>query len=404
MAKAAGASCNMRCSYCYYLEKDKDFAPQNINKNQMSEELLELYIKQYILAQPFDQPVVFTWHGGEALLRPIKFYERALALQERYAFGRKIENCIQTNGLLLNEAWCRFFHDNNFLVGLSLDGNEEQHNRYRQLLRGGASFAQVIRGLNLLKRFNVEFNILSTINNFNADQPLEYYRFLRGIGIKYLQFTPIVERYEIGAGHFRHSEAPYLHQNRNKTNLFEGKNVRLSPYSVRPEQWGDFLCEVFDEWVSKDVGEVFVQLFETTLANWIGYPSGLCSFAETCGHTAIIEHNGEVFSCDHFVYPRYSLGNIQDRDLKTMMNSNEQVRFGLAKKEALTNQCKECLYLFACNGECPKNRFAYSQDNEAGHNYLCRGYYQFWEHITPQMDYMKSRLLSGKSVQPIKTE
>ncbi len=265
------------------------------------------------------------------------------------------------------------------------------------MLRGGTSFNQVMRGLSLLQKFDVQFNILSTINSYNADEPLEYYNFLKGIGVEFIQFTPIVERFRQGAKSFQHCEAPYLNQDKRQTLLFDDRNIQLSPYSVLPEQWGDFLCTLFDEWVRQDVGKVFVQLFDTTLANWIGYPAGLCSFAETCGHTAVIEHTGEVFSCDHFVYPRYSLGNIKEQSLQSMMNSPEQLRFGLAKKECLTEQCKECLYLFACHGECPKNRFAYSGDNEAGHNYLCKGYYQFWEHITPQMDFMKSCLLKGQS-------
>lgn len=235
-----------------------------------------------------------------------------------------------------------------------------------------------------------------TINRYNADEPLEYYHFLKGVGVEFIQFTPIVERFHKEAHRFEHQEAPYLNADKRKTLLFDGEDVRLSPYSVLPEQWGDFLCTLFDEWVRNDVGQVFVQLFDTTLANWIGYPAGLCSFAETCGHTAIIEHNGDVYSCDHFVYPRYRLGNIQSQSLQTMMMSREQLRFGRAKKEALTEQCKECLYLFACHGECPKNRFAYSLGGEKGHNYLCKGYYQFWEHISPYMDFMKSCLLKGE--------
>ncbi len=371
----------------------------------MSDELLELYIQQYISAQPLNMPVVFTWHGGEALLRPIRFYQKALDLQKRYAFGRKIENRIQTNGILLNEAWCRFFLDNKFLLGLSLDGTEEQHNRYRRLLKGGTSFTQVMRAVYLLQRFGVEFNILSTINNYNADEPLEYYHFLKGIGTKYIQFTPIVERFQQGAKRFHHCEVPYLSKNEKQRLLFNHQTVRLSPYTVLPEQWGDFLCSIFDEWVKQDVGEVFIQLFDTTLANWLGYPSGLCTLAESCGHTAILEHTGEVFSCDHFVYPSYSLGNIQDHSLKEMMNSKEQIRFGQVKKECLTKQCQECLYLFACNGECPKNRFTHSyQDQEEGHNYLCRGYYQFWEHVAPYMDFMKSCILAGKEPKLVMSE
>ncbi len=396
MAKAAGASCNMRCKYCYYLEKDKNFNPNSINKNNMSDDLLKLFVKQYISAQPLNQTVFFTWHGGEALLRPIKFYQKALYFQKKYAFGRKIENSIQTNGVLVNDEWCKFFRDNNFLVGISLDGTEKQHNHYRRMIKGEASFNKVMRAIRLMQKYGVAFNILSTINNYNGNSPIEYYQFLKNIGAKFIQFTPIVERCKKGQLDYTHLEVPVMNADKSQGLLSDYEDIEMATYSITPKQWGNFLCDLFDEWVRKDVGNIFVQMFDTALANWLGYPPGLCIFEETCGHAAIIEHNGDVYSCDHFVYPRYFLGNIKNKPLTLMMQSEKQGDFGLLKKEALTTQCKECIYLFACNGECPKNRFAYSNYGEKGHNYLCSAYYQFWEHISPYMDFMKDCIMKEK--------
>lgn len=401
MAKPIGSLCNMRCDYCYYLQKKfpknagrGDKKPQGVSL--MSEETLCAYIRQYIEAQPLGEPVVFTWHGGEALLRPISFYKKALVLQQTYAGGRQIENCIQTNGLLMSEAWCAFFREHNFLVGISLDGTEEQHDRYRRTIKDGATFARVLRAIELMQRMGVEYNILSTINRYNADEPLDYYRFLRGIGSKFIQFTPIVERIAEGAAAYEQVEAPYIHEEVARRELHHSSSVSLAPYSVLPEQWGDFLIGVFDEWVRADVGEVFVQMFDATLAGWMGVSPGVCTLAKECGHAGVIEHTGDVYSCDHYVYPRYYLGNIHELSLASMMNSPEQLRFGRAKHAGLTEQCKACLYLTACHGECPKNRFGVSSSGEPGHNYLCAGYYRFWAHAAPYMDYMKACLMRGE--------
>lgn len=398
MSKPIGSKCNMRCDYCYYLQKQALHTPK-LNKApiRMSDDTLRSFIKQYIESQPLGESVVFTWHGGEALLLPISYYKKIIDLQGEYASERIIENCIQTNGLLLNEDWCHFFREHNFLVGISLDGTQEQHDRYRRTIHDGPTFSRVMRAINLMQRLGVEYNILSTINRYNADAPELYYRFLRGIGSKFIQFTPIVERIVAGARAFEQVEAPYIHADRNKRLMHHSVSTQVAPYSVLPEQWGDFLIGVFDQWVKADVGEVFVQIFDSTLANWMGLPSGVCTLASECGHAGVIEANGNVYSCDHYVYPRYQLGNIHAIPLEAMMSSPEQIRFGTAKRTGLTEQCQTCLFLTACHGECPKNRFAFSRTGEPGHNYLCDGYYRFWQHVAPYMDYMKACLMQGVS-------
>lgn len=397
MAKAVGSACNMRCDYCYYLEKEDLLAPlvRKPARTIMSDELLELYIREYIYSQPENMPVTFTWHGGEALLRPRAFYERALELQKRYASNRQVENTLQTNGMLMTDDWAHFFRDNAFLIGLSLDGTEQQHDQYRRTIGGQGSFARVMRAVHIMQRVGTDFNILSTINRFNADDPLAYYHFLRGIGIRYIQFTPIVERIRSGMARYTHVEAPSPQADPNLRERSTA-DVELAPYSVLPNQWGEFLCTLFDEWVQSDVGEVFIQMFDSTLAGWMGVPPGVCTLARQCGHAGIIEHNGDVFSCDHYVYPRYRLGNLHETPLVEMMMSPEQLRFGALKEGALTAQCRNCTYRFACHGECPKNRFALSQDGERGHNYLCAGYYRYFDHSAPYMDYMRRMLRNGQ--------
>lgn len=392
MTKAAGAACNMRCDYCYYLEKELLF-PSKRFVPEMLDEVLEAYTRAYIEAQPEGAPVSFTWHGGEALLRPRSFYDKALRLQRQHAGGREIHNSLQTNGLLMNEDWCRFFRDNNFLVGISLDGNERQHDAYRRTLGGQGSFRGVMRAIEMMQRIGVDFNILSTINSHNADEPLEYYHFLKGIGVQYIQFTPIVERIHSQSIKHQHIEAPYIDLKQELRQMHEGLDIRLAPYSIKASQWGDFLITLFDEWVRHDVGEVFVQMFDSTLAGWMGVMPGVCTLAPECGHAGVMEYNGDVFSCDHYVYPRYKLGNVLTQDLGEMMRSPEQQRFGKAKLEGLTAQCQNCRYRFLCHGECPKNRFVRSRDGEAGHNYLCQGYYNFFKHSAPYMQYMRQCLL-----------
>lgn len=373
MAKPAGAACNLACEYCYYLEKKRLYA--DTPRTPMSEELLERYIKQYIEAQttPFVQ---FVWHGGEPTLRPLSFYRKALELQRRYAGGREISNSLQTNGTLLTEEWCRFLRDNNWLVGLSIDGPDTFHDEYRRDNAGKPSFQRVMKAIRLLDRYKVDWNAMAVVNDYNADHPLEFYRFFKEIGCHYIQFTPVVERYN-PQGHLMPGYDP------------EGD---LTPFSVTPKQWGDFLCAVFDEWVRKDVGQYYIQIFDATLANWAGVEPGLCTLARRCGHAAVLEHNGDLYCCDHFVFPDYLLGNINSSTILEMMSSERQQRFGMAKETSLPRQCRECKFRFACNGECPRNRFVTTADGEPGLNYLCEGYRKFFAHVAPAMDFMKAQL------------
>lgn len=381
MAKPAGSLCNLACKYCYYLEKSNLY--QDNPKHIMSDELLEKFIKEYIEAQTMPQ-VLFAWHGGETLMRPISFYEKVISLQQKYACGRTVDNCIQTNGTLLNDDWCRFFHDNNWLVGISIDGPQEFHDEYRKNKQGKPSFVKVMQGISLLNKHHVEWNALAVVNDYNADYPLEFYHFFKQIGCRYIQFAPIVERI------LPHSDGRHL------AAVNEGTEEGLADFSITPEQWGNFLCTIFDEWVREDVGEYFIQLFDATLANWVGSQPGICMLAKTCGHAGVMEFNGDVYSCDHFVFPEYKLGNIYTHSLVEMMYSERQLRFGKNKFDSLPSQCKECEFLFACNGECPKNRFMKTASGEPGLNYLCKGYFQFFKHVAPYMDYMKKELLAQR--------
>ena len=376
MLKPAGSLCNLRCKYCYYLEKSKLYED---NKNHViTDALLEKFIKEYIEAQTTPQ-VLFTWHGGETLMRPISFYRRALELQRYYARGRQIDNSIQTNGILLNDEWCRFFKENNFLVGVSIDGPQEFHDEYRRTATGKPSFRQVMKGIDLLNKYGVEWNALAVVNDFNADYPLDFYHFFKDIGCRYIQFTPIVERI------VKRTDGLTL-----APGMQEGGE--LTAFSVTAEQWGSFLCTIFDEWVHHDVGEYYIQLFDATLANWVGVAPGICTMAKECGHAGVMEYNGDVYSCDHFVYPEYKLGNLTSKTIYEMMNSDRQKEFSKMKYRLLPQQCRECKYQFACHGECPKNRFIRDKYGNTGLNYLCKGYYQFFEHVAPYMDFMKNEL------------
>lgn len=362
MAKPVGASCNLRCKYCYYLEKAKMYDEDS--HHIMDDNTLEMFIKDYIGSQTMNQ-ILFTWHGGEPLLRPLSFYEKVMKLEQKYARGKQIDNCIQTNGTLINDDWARFFHDNGWLVGVSIDGDETIHDKYRKTAVGKSSFLEVMNGIKCLNKYGVEWNAMAVVNNLNGKKPLEFYHFFKNIGCHYIQFTPIVDSSELGI---------------------------LTEYSVTPEQWGAFCCAIFDEWVREDVGDYFIQLFDATLANWVGVEPGICSMAKTCGHVGVIEYNGDVYSCDHFVFPRYKLGNIHENTLVEMMYGKKQKEFGEQKSTSLPTQCRQCQWLFACNGECPKNRFIKTADGKEGLNYLCEGYKMFFNHVAPYMYYMKERL------------
>ena len=376
MLKPAGSLCNLRCKYCYYLEKRKLYQ-QNPN-NIISDHMLEKFIKEYIEAQSTPQ-VLFTWHGGETLMRPIAFYKRALELQRIYGRGRQIDNCIQTNGTLITDKWCEFFKENNFLVGVSIDGPQEFHDEYRRTSMGQPTFLKVMAGIKLLNKHRVEWNALAVVNDFNADYPLDFYNFFRDIECRYIQFSPIVER---------------IVNRPDGLTLAPGMTPggTLTDFSVTPEQWGNFLCTIFDEWVKTDVGTYFVQIFDSTLANWVGEQPGVCTLAKECGHAGVMEFNGDVYSCDHFVYPEYRLGNLATRTNTEMMYSEQQNQFARLKHQLLPQQCRECQFEFACHGECPKNRFVDDCYGNPGLNYLCQGYHQFFSHVAPYMDFMKREL------------
>ena len=361
MAKPVGAACNLRCKYCYYLEKSKLFPNEH---NTMDDETLERFIRDYIQSQSMQQ-VLFTWHGGEPMLRPLAFYEKVIELQKRYAGGRIIENSLQTNGTLITDEYAEFFAKNGWLIGVSIDGPREYHDAYRRSAGGGPTFDKVMKGIDILNRYKVEWNAIAVINNLNGDHPLEFYHFFKRIGCHYIQFTPVVDASRLG---------------------------ELTPYSVRPRQWGEFLCRLFDEWVRNDVGKYFIQIFDATLANWCGVAPGVCSLAKYCGHAGVMEQNGNVYSCDHFVYPEYLLGNIKTKGLVEMMYSERQTKFGHDKYDTLPRQCKECKWLFACNGECPKNRLLNTKDGESGLNYLCEGCQMYFEHVAPVMEHMRRNI------------
>lgn len=376
MLKPAGSLCNLRCKYCYYLEKNALYTEQK--NHVISDEMLDKFIREYIEAQT-SPDVLFCWHGGETLMRPISFYRRAIELQRKYARGRHIDNTIQTNATMLTDEWCEFFRENNFLVGVSIDGPQEFHDEYRRTATGKPTFHKVMQGIRLLNKHNVEWNALAVVNDFNADYPLEFYNFFKEIGCHYIQFTPIVERrIERNDGL---SLAPGMEE-----------GGELVDFSVTPEQWGKFLCTIFDEWVRHDVGTYFIQIFDATLANWAGVQPGLCSLAKECGHAGVMEFNGDVYSCDHFVYPEHLLGNINEKTITEMMYGEKQREFAKLKHELLPQQCRECPVEFACHGECPKNRFTRDKYGNPGLNYLCKGYRQFFEHVKPYMDFMKGEL------------
>lgn len=380
MTKPAGSSCNLACEYCYYLEKKNLYKDASADRRHvMYDDMLERFIKMYIESQSMPQ-ILFSWHGGETLMRPLSFYKKVIELQKKYGGGLVIDNSIQTNGTLLTDEWCRFFKDNNWLVGVSVDGPQEFHDEYRRNNIGAPSFHKVMRGINLLKKHGVEWNALAVVNDFNADYPLDFYHFFKEIECRYIQFTPIVERI------IPHTDGRTL------ASPMDAHDAPLADFSVSPAQWGEFLCTIFDEWVKNDVGQYFIQLFDSTLANWAGVQPGVCTMARTCGHAGVMEFNGDVYSCDHFVFPEYKLGNIREKTLVEMMYSDRQQKFGTDKYDSLPGQCRRCKYLFACNGECPKNRFAFTADGEPGLNYLCEGYYRFFEHVAPYMDFMKNEL------------
>jgi uncharacterized protein len=385
MAKPIGPICNLDCHYCFYLEKDKLY-PETPDW-AMSDEVLDAYVHSYTQSQSGND-VYFGWQGGEPTLLGVEFFRRAIALQKKYACGKSVHNALQTNGVLLDDEWGEFLSKNHFLVGISIDGPKELHDTYRTDKGGQSTFDQVLRGVKLLQRHKIEFNTLTTVNRTNSQHPLEVYRFLKEIGSRFMQFIPIVERQSQQVSSdglvLLHPEA-------------EGK-ATLTPWSVDASAFGEFLCAIFDDWMRHDVGRYFVQDFDVALENWMGMQASVCAFSERCGATLVMEHTGDVYSCDHFVYPEHKLGNVLCDSFAAMVGSRGQQRFGDDKLSKLPAQCVACSVRFACHGGCPKHRFLSAGDSEANKlSYLCVGLKKFFIHIKPYMEFIANELRAGRS-------
>ena len=374
MVKPVGSLCNMRCKYCYYLDKA---ALYDYRQPLMNDELLERYIRANIEGN--NSPVIaFAWHGGEPLLAGKEFFRKAVALEQKYAEGRTVENSIQTNGLLLDDEWCAIFRNNNFLVGVSIDGPEHIHDAHRVDAGGQPTFARVMKGIERLYRNRVEYNTLTTVNIHSEGRGAEVYNFLRGISV-FMQFLPVAEL--LCDGRIQSPEA---------------QKADIAPWSVSAKGFGEFMCDVFDIWVKKDVGRRYVQLFDATLALMVGVQPSVCSLCETCGSGLTVEHNGDVYCCDHFVYPEYKIGNIHTDRLADLAYCDRQFEFGVAKRALLPRECRHCKYYNLCHGECPKHRFIDDNRGEYGKNYLCEGYKHFYDHTAQAMERMKELILAGK--------
>jgi uncharacterized protein len=373
MSKPRGSICNLDCQYCYFLSKENLYPGSGF---RMDEALLERYVEQYIHAQAAKE-IIFAWQGGEPTLMGLEFFRKAVALQHKYRRpGDIIQNTLQTNGTLLDDEWASLFKENNFLIGVSLDGPAPLHDVYRTDRGGKPTHARVMKGIELLKKHRVDFNILCCVHAGNADQPLEVYRFLRDeVPARFIQFIPVVER-------------------ENETGFQEG--TRVTSRSVSGAQYGRFLVEIFDEWSRRDIGSVFVQLFDVCLGVWLGEPAGLCIFSETCGLGLALEHTGDLYSCDHFVEPRHFLGNIREQDLLPLVGSQQQVSFGKDKRDSLPRYCRECEVRFICNGGCPKDRIRKTPEGEPGLNYLCEGYKAFFTHIDEAMKIMAALIRTNR--------
>lgn len=379
MAKPSGPICNLDCKYCFYLEKEKLYA--DAQNWRMPDEVLESYIRQYIAAQPGEE-VQFTWQGGEPTLLGVDFFRRAVELQQKYAAGKNVHNAMQTNGTLLDDAWGEFLAEHRFLVGISVDGPRELHDTYRVDKGGVPTFDRVLRGIGVLKKHKVDFNTLTTVHRGNAHAPLEVYAFLKEAGSGFMQFIPVVER---------KAASPDAH-GLVLIQPSSADSAQVTDWSVEPLAYGKFLARIFDEWVRKDVGRYYVQTFDVALESWMGMEQSLCVFRRTCGSALAMEHTGDVYSCDHYVYPEHKLGNLMKSSLDQLARSSQQKAFGSAKQDSLPGMCRACEVRFACNGECPKHRFLRTPDGEPGLNYLCAGYKYFFKHIDPYMQFMAAEL------------
>jgi uncharacterized protein len=377
LTKPTGAICNLDCKYCFFLSKEELYPN---SKFRMTDDVLERYIRQQCESQATLPQVTISWQGGEPTLMGLDFFRRSVELAAKYRQpAQSVQYTIQTNGTLLDEEWCAFFREHRVLVGLSIDGPREQHDAYRVDKGGHPTFDKVMQAARLMQQHQVDFNVLCTVHAKNADHALEVYRFFRDdLGTRHIQFIPIVERVNSDG----------------RTRFQEGSTV--TDRSVTAEQWGRFLTTIFDEWVRRDVGTVFVQMFDAALASWVGAPPALCIFSETCGDAVALEHTGDLYSCDHFVEPKHLLGNIAETPLAELVASPQQRAFGAAKRDTLPRYCRECPVRFACHGECPKNRFILTPDGEPGLNYLCAGYKGFFTHIDKPMRLMADLLRRGR--------
>jgi len=387
MTKPVGPICNLNCTYCFYLEKEKLFG--KTEKFRMSDEVLEQYIRQYIEQQSVPE-ISFAWQGGEPTLLGVDFFRKVITLQRKYAAGKTITNALQTNGTLLDDEWGQFLAEHGFLVGISIDGPPDLHDAYRVDKRDRPSSEKVLRGLGILKKHKVEFNTLTVVNRKNSREPLRVYQYLKEIGSSYIQFIPLVERDADAVAKnlgLDLSLPPDLRK--------VERNRLVTDWSLLPEDYGEFLVAIYNEWVRGDVGRTFVQFFDVALGNWMGMSGALCVFSPTCGTALALEHNGDLFSCDHFVYPKYKLGNILNRSIKELVESPEQRKFGRDKLSTLPKFCRDCSVRFACHGECPKHRFLKTPQGEPGLNYLCAGYKRIFKHMKPTMDIMCALLRSG---------
>jgi uncharacterized protein len=392
MTKPRGAICNLDCKYCYFLSKEMMYPGSRF---RMADAMLDRFTQQYIEAQQVNE-VTFAWQGGEPTLMGLDFFKRAVHYQQKHAKpGMKIHNTLQTNGTLLDEAWCQFFKEHNFLIGISIDGPQKLHDAYRVNKGGAGSFNQVMRGWKMLKAFGVEFNVLCTVHAANQDHPLDVYRFFRDtLGTKFIQFIPIIERTttqilplaDVGWSERAGGERP----------LYTQSGHQVTKRSINAQKYGEFLIAIFDEWVRHDVGQTYVQMFDVALGAWMGQPGGLCIFAPTCGSALALEHNGDLFSCDHYVEPDYLLGNIQSDHMIDLVASEKQQKFGQDKQTTLPQYCQKCEVRFACHGGCPKNRFIHTPSGEPGLNYLCAGYKAFFNHVERPMKIMANLLRQNR--------
>lgn len=389
MLKPAGSLCNLDCNYCYYLDKAEIYGGR---EPRMSPEMLETVIRKYIEANDVPE-VQFNWHGGEPTLLGLDFYRKAVELEKKYAGDKQVFNTLQTNGTLLDAEWARFLRENDFLVGVSIDGPRDIHDRYRKDKGARPTFDKVIEGIRILSGEGVRFNTMSTVNHASRGRGLEVYQFLKSLGGLYQQYMPVVE-------HVKYPLGPKGEQNRKARPYIvapETPGAQLAPWSVDSLAFGKFMTDIFDYWVCNDVGQCFVGLFDATLACWCGVKPGTCVFGQTCGENAIIEHNGDIYPCDHFVYPDRLLGNIAQSDIASLMDSEKMLKFGIDKRNSLPRKCRACRWLFACNGECPKHRFNLSEKGETGLNALCEGYTHYFSHVAPYMDKMKELLLTRRA-------